>query len=86
MEETRVVGSAENTIHIVAGNVKQAKFFARKHGIYPRHWDFVDDPKLIKTLSGSVVYTGTFYQRIDIKQIEQEVRDNPRLKVLDTDG
>jgi len=79
------IPSADNIIHVVAGNVGQAKVFARRHGIYPKYWEFLDDPKKVRGLSGSVVYTGTFYQRSNIDEIRQEVKFNPRLKVLDLD-
>jgi len=52
-------------IYIVAGNYKQAQGYARKHGIYPKSWDFVETADKLLGASGSVAFTGTFYERHD---------------------
>lgn len=79
------VPSPENMIIIIAGNYRQAQHFAKAHGIYPKYWNFLNEPKQARGLQGSVVYTGTYYQRKDLAEIEQEVNANPALKVLDID-
>ena len=55
----------DDMIYIVAGNVQQAKQYAKAHGIYPPKWSFVSSPDVLIGASGSVLFVGTFYERKD---------------------
>lgn len=79
------IPSADNILHVVAGNIRQAKVFARKYAIYPKYWQFVGRVADVKGAEGSLVYIGTFFQRPDISEIKAEVDMNQNLKVLDYD-
>jgi len=69
-------------IYVVAGTVKQAKDYARKHGIFPRNYTYVSRSQDIKGVSGSVVYVGTWYQRPDLMNVKEEVHNGIQAELL----
>lgn len=59
-------------IFVVAGDMRQAKQWAREHGIAPPHWKAVLSPVDIEgARDGVFVRIGTFYQR----EKASEIRD-----------
>lgn len=75
-------------IYVVAGRIEEARKWARKHGVYPPNWRFVEGVNSLNGVRGSVVYVGTFYQRQDIAEIETFVHveiETGTLRKLDTD-
>lgn len=68
-------------IYVVAGDARQAKRWAREHGIAPPHWRSVLSPvDLDGVSSGVFIRIGTFYQQENAENIDE------RLKILVQSG
>jgi hypothetical protein len=78
-------------LYIIAGNRKQADDYAKKNGIYPLGYEYVNDPSVLRE-KGRINYvkTGTWYTRSNIGYIlsilEQEEAtevddDSPTIQV-----
>jgi len=75
-------------IWIVAGTMRQASLFARKHGIYPPKWRMVSEATQLAGVSGNVVYVGSYYERRDLMDIKEVVSigiETGKLKVIEMD-
>ena len=67
------------TVLILAGNMREAKDYARAHGLQPSDWIFLHSQEQLLGLENpNVVRYGTYYRRRDMADMERLIQSRNR--------